>query len=183
MRSSVGGSGREVVAGSAIVLATYGMSTAVDRAQIGDVVFGLVVLMLPAVLGASARVRAAQPIEPLTAREEEVLRAVARGLTNVEIADELYISLSTVKTHLASLMGKLGARKLEGRARRGTPPAARRRQGSPPASGRAGSPDPYDSFPTPLPTASRDHLRDVGSGRLPEQEAGVIGGDEALLLQ
>jgi len=52
----------------------------------------------------------AQPIEPLTAREEEVLLTVATGLTNAEIADELYISLSTVKTHLASLMGKLGAR-------------------------------------------------------------------------
>ena len=52
----------------------------------------------------------AQPIEPLTAREEEVLLTVAAGLTNAEIADELYISLSTVKTHLSSLMGKLGAR-------------------------------------------------------------------------
>ena len=51
-----------------------------------------------------------QPIEPLTAREEEVLLTVAKGLTNAEIADELHISLSTVKTHLASLMGKLGAR-------------------------------------------------------------------------
>jgi DNA-binding NarL/FixJ family response regulator len=52
----------------------------------------------------------AQPIEPLTVREEEVLVTVARGRTNAEIADELYISLSTVKTHLASLMSKLGAR-------------------------------------------------------------------------
>lgn len=52
----------------------------------------------------------AQPIELLTEREEEVLRTVARGRTNAEIADELYISLSTVKTHLASLMNKLGAR-------------------------------------------------------------------------
>ena len=52
----------------------------------------------------------AQPIEPLTAREEEVLLTVARGLTNAEIADELYITLSTVKTHLASLMNKLAAR-------------------------------------------------------------------------
>jgi len=51
-----------------------------------------------------------QPIEPLTAREEEVLLTVARGLTNAEIADELHISLSTVKTHLASLMGKLVVR-------------------------------------------------------------------------
>ena len=51
-----------------------------------------------------------QPIEPLTAREEEVIVTVARGLTNAEIASELRISLSTVKTHLASLMNKLGAR-------------------------------------------------------------------------
>ncbi|RHA39821.1 response regulator [Cellulomonas rhizosphaerae] len=51
-----------------------------------------------------------QPLDPLTAREEEVLLTVARGLTNVEIAAELYISLSTVKTHLQSLMAKLGAR-------------------------------------------------------------------------
>ena len=35
---------------------------------------------------------------------------VARGRTNAEIADELHISLSTTKTHLASLMAKLGAR-------------------------------------------------------------------------
>jgi DNA-binding NarL/FixJ family response regulator len=53
---------------------------------------------------------AAQPIEPLTEREEQVLVTVARGRTNAEIADELHISLSTVKTHLASLMTKLGAR-------------------------------------------------------------------------
>jgi DNA-binding NarL/FixJ family response regulator len=57
-----------------------------------------------------ARGVAAQPIEPLTEREEEVLLTVARGRTNAEIADELYISLSTVKTHLASLMSKLGVR-------------------------------------------------------------------------
>jgi DNA-binding NarL/FixJ family response regulator len=52
----------------------------------------------------------AQPSEPLTAREEEVLARVAGGRTNAEIADELFISLSTAKTHLASLMSKLGAR-------------------------------------------------------------------------
>jgi DNA-binding NarL/FixJ family response regulator len=52
----------------------------------------------------------AQPIEPLTSREEEILIPVAQGRTNSEIADDLYISISTVKTHLASLMRKLGAR-------------------------------------------------------------------------
>ncbi len=51
-----------------------------------------------------------QPIEPLTAREEEVVKAVAAGRTNAEIAGDLYISLSTVKSHLASLMTKLAAR-------------------------------------------------------------------------
>jgi DNA-binding NarL/FixJ family response regulator len=51
-----------------------------------------------------------QPLDALTEREEQVLTAVARGRTNTEIADELYISLSTVKTHIASLMSKLGAR-------------------------------------------------------------------------
>ena len=52
----------------------------------------------------------AQPIEPLTERKEEVLVTVAQGRTNAEIARELHISLSTAKTHLASLMAKLGAR-------------------------------------------------------------------------
>jgi len=52
----------------------------------------------------------AQPIEPLTSREEELLVPVARGRTNREIAEELHISVSTVKTHLASLMRKLDAR-------------------------------------------------------------------------
>jgi len=50
------------------------------------------------------------PIEALTDREEQVLAEVARGRTNSEIADELYITLSTVKTHIASVMAKLGAR-------------------------------------------------------------------------
>lgn len=58
------------------------------------------------VAGGTARA----PREPLTEREEEVLLAVARGRTNQEIARELHISLSTVKTHVASLMSKLDAR-------------------------------------------------------------------------
>lgn len=50
--------------------------------------------------------RPAQPIEPLTSREEEILILVARGWTNSEIADDRYISLSTVKTQPRGLDAK-----------------------------------------------------------------------------
>ena len=46
----------------------------------------------------------------LSEREEEVVAAVARGRTNQEISDELYISLSTVKSHLTNIQNKLGLR-------------------------------------------------------------------------
>lgn len=47
---------------------------------------------------------------PLTARETEVLRLVARGMTNTEIADDLVLSEATVKTHLNRTMTKLNLR-------------------------------------------------------------------------
>jgi len=53
-------------------------------------------------------------IEPLSDRELEVLRLVADGLSNSEIADELFISVGTVKTHVHNILGKLG---VEGRPR------------------------------------------------------------------
>lgn len=46
--------------------------------------------------------------EPLTAREIEILRLVAAGMRNLEIADQLVISLATVKRHIANAYGKLG---------------------------------------------------------------------------
>ncbi|MFJ9561168.1 response regulator [Streptomyces fuscichromogenes] len=51
-----------------------------------------------------------QAVEPLTDRELDVVRLVAVGRTNAEIAAELYVSLSTVKTHLSSVQLKLSAR-------------------------------------------------------------------------
>jgi DNA-binding NarL/FixJ family response regulator len=50
------------------------------------------------------------PRDPLTDREMDVVRLVARGRTNEEIAGELFVSLSTVKTHLGSVHRKLDAR-------------------------------------------------------------------------
>jgi LuxR family transcriptional regulator, regulator of acetate metabolism len=50
------------------------------------------------------------PEEVLTARELEVLDLVAEGATNQEIAEQLVISPSTVKTHVKSILRKLGAR-------------------------------------------------------------------------
>ena len=49
-------------------------------------------------------------VETLTARERQVAEAIARGLTNKQIADEFGISAETVKRHLASIYGKLALR-------------------------------------------------------------------------
>ncbi|HZX03101.1 response regulator transcription factor [Kribbella sp.] len=46
----------------------------------------------------------------LTEREQEVLRLMARGLSNAEIAAELILGLQTVKTHVANVLSKLNAR-------------------------------------------------------------------------
>ncbi|MFD3993337.1 response regulator [Streptomyces sp. NPDC058583] len=48
--------------------------------------------------------------EPLTQRELDVVRLVARGCTNEEVAAELYVTHSTVKTHLGNIQRKLAAR-------------------------------------------------------------------------
>ncbi|MEV4012665.1 response regulator transcription factor [Nonomuraea angiospora] len=48
--------------------------------------------------------------DPLTDRELDVVRLIARGRTNQEVAAELFVSLSTVKTHLGSIFAKLGVR-------------------------------------------------------------------------
>jgi len=55
----------------------------------------------------SSETEPATPLEPLTEREIEVLQLIARGLTNEQIGEKLFISEATVRTHVSHILGKL----------------------------------------------------------------------------
>ncbi|MFD1499388.1 response regulator [Streptosporangium lutulentum] len=84
---------------------------AVRAAILGDALISpSVTLRLLRRLTAAGAPATRRPAQPLSERETEVVRAVVRGRTNQEIADELFISLSTVKGHVSGIKAKLGVR-------------------------------------------------------------------------
>jgi NarL family two-component system response regulator LiaR len=63
-------------------------------------------LLMQALQGTSVNTSAPQP-PPLSQRELEVLRLIAEGLANTEIAENLFVSETTVKSHVSNILGKL----------------------------------------------------------------------------
>ncbi|MEN0023614.1 MAG: response regulator transcription factor [Microbacterium sp.] len=85
-----------------------------DAALAPSVTRRLLEHVAPQLDGAPGASRAPSPTDDpttaLTERERDVFLEMARGLTNAEIAQELYVSESTVKTHVGRVLSKLGAR-------------------------------------------------------------------------
>jgi DNA-binding NarL/FixJ family response regulator len=88
------------------------LAQAVHAAASGDALIApsVTARLIEAFADVEPAARGVQPVEPLTEREEQVLAAVAGGRTNSEVAKDLHITLSTVKSHIASLMAKIGVR-------------------------------------------------------------------------
>jgi DNA-binding NarL/FixJ family response regulator len=87
------------------------VTSAVRSAAVGEAVISpeMLARLLPR-LGGTGRVGAAA----LTERERETLGLIAQGLSNAAMAEQLVVSVNTVRNHVANLLGKLGARsKLE----------------------------------------------------------------------
>jgi DNA-binding NarL/FixJ family response regulator len=87
------------------------LAEAVRAAHAGDALISPQVTLRLLRHVAPARTSAARrPVAPLSDREVEVVQAIAKGRTNTEIGADLFISLSTVKSHVASIHNKLGVR-------------------------------------------------------------------------
>ena len=102
--------------------ADYGRSVAAARTQLGEKAFTaawaegrtmtpehVFTARGPATIATSTLAKSPTTYpDGLTAREVEVLRLVAQGLTNEQVAEQLVISPRTVNTHLTSIFGKIG---------------------------------------------------------------------------
>ncbi|MGP3687317.1 response regulator [Streptomyces sp. IBSNAI002] len=83
----------------------------VRAAMAGDTLISpQITVRLLSTLTQAGPVAAGTVAHPLTEREVEIVRLVARGLTNAEIGTELFITAGTAKTHIANVQAKLGAR-------------------------------------------------------------------------
>jgi DNA-binding CsgD family transcriptional regulator len=107
---------------SVVALAAIAGRAFIVRDRIGGVAYlsGTVAFLTVAALASSLHqqsdrgagpISSAAPVEDLlTEREIEILARMAEGMTNAQIADRLVISEHTVKSHVKSILGKLGAR-------------------------------------------------------------------------
>ncbi|MEZ5217760.1 MAG: response regulator transcription factor [Ilumatobacteraceae bacterium] len=106
---------RAIVAGASGFLLKDASSTdliaAIRAVEAGDVAIApSLVRTVVEQARTSIRVHAVPGIEQLTEREHEVLRHLAAGRSNAEIAEQLYLSEATVKTHLSRVLTKLAVR-------------------------------------------------------------------------
>jgi DNA-binding NarL/FixJ family response regulator len=83
--------------------------TGIRQAAAGESPFSQDVLVRLVRRAVDARPEAPRPVEGLTSREREVLVLVGEGLSNTEIAERMFIGVTTVKTHITALMAKTGS--------------------------------------------------------------------------
>lgn len=85
------------------------IATAIRKAAVGEVTLSpaIAVQMMKAVTGERRAAEASAHESPLTPRELEVIRLIADGLSNTEIAEKLFLSEKTVKSHVSNILAKL----------------------------------------------------------------------------
>jgi PAS domain S-box-containing protein len=100
--------------GEAVLLCARGRTVAVQWGATTEVVTGrrlvLAVVLSTSRWGSRFRAEPETGDGDLSPRQREIVRLVAHGMTGQEIADELVIAHETVRTHIRSAMGRLGAR-------------------------------------------------------------------------
>jgi len=99
----------ELVESALAMAEEIGMSRAVEHAQGLKAV--VVAVMAKSTVGEATAAESTGHPDGLTAREVEVLRLLAGGMTNIEIAQELVLSVYTVARHVANIYAKIGARR------------------------------------------------------------------------